>query len=115
MKKLILIAALLFASYGAFADEFDDFVGEMRERAENKGNSVRVDKARRIIFMDYKLAGRKSFTEAELAGVREFVMKGLRGDKRFAALIKKYGVTVLYNYISTDQNVFTIVVTPNDL
>ena len=36
MKKLLLIVALLFASYGAFADEFDDIVAAMRQTSGNK-------------------------------------------------------------------------------
>ena len=45
MKKLLLIAALLFASCGVFADEFDDFVKTIQQKV-GTGGTIRAAKRR---------------------------------------------------------------------
>lgn len=115
MKKLLLFAALMFAPFGVFADELDDFVAGARKSAEADGDAVRFDRAHRIVFMDYKLVPGGSFTEADLARTRESILNHIRSAPQEAEFIRRHGVTIIFNYISDDRAIFTIIIAPSDL
>ena len=112
MKKLMLIAALLFASYGVFADEFDDFVAGAR----NGGvGDVRAVKEYKLVFFDYKLPGNTNVSEEKLAEAKKFLLAELKKNPQFAPFIRNSGITIIYNYINEERKVFSIVITPGDM
>ena len=109
MKKLLLIAALLFASYGAFADDFDLFVAGMRESGVGM---VRTDKSHRIVFLDVK-ADFESLSDQELAEIKSMILKGMPAEN--AAIIRELNVTIVFNYISKNGKIYSVVITSSDL
>ena len=116
MKKLLLIAALLFASYGAFADEFDDFVAGMRKDLRAEGVKVRSNKSTRTVFLDIKFPIESSqITPEVLAEMKRILIKPIKDDPRAVAELKDLRVTLVYNIISTDGRVFKIRVRSSEL
>lgn len=118
MKKLLLIAALLFASYGAFADEFDDLVTVLRNNGAKQGWTVRSVKEKRIIFIDMKLPNASDgVTQAQFDEIRPMfvdVFKKSIKEENVPAF-KKWNITIQFNFITTDGKTFKLVIAPRDL
>ena len=111
MKKLLLIAALLFASFGAFADDFDTFVEAMKTE-----NSVviRADKPHRIIFIDTKLSDDiVSLSDEEIAEIKKELFKAAKGDD--PSVVKDLNVTIISNFITKDGKIYSVVISSGDL
>ena len=118
MKKLLLIAALIFASYGAFADEFDDLVTYIQEdsKSQNGIASIRAAKEYGIIFMDIKFPGSRKLSAEELDGGKKKIINEWRsGIPEFLAKVKKLRLVIIINFINEDREIFTMIVTPDDL
>ena len=121
MKKLLLIAALLFASYGVFADEFDDFVKTIQQKV-GTGGTIRAAKKARIIFIDLKIPGKISELSPEkraqffqqLPLFEQQFLTSLRGTAD-AKWLKENNVVIVYNLVSLDPQVFSVVITPVEL
>ena len=111
MKKLFLIAALMFAAVGAFADDFDDFVrGATSKKIE--GVTVCPDKAHRIVFFNCKLSvPGSSVTAEQIAEARNAIIRSLKNPD----IPPDFDITLIYNFISTDGEVFPIVINIADL
>lgn len=118
MKKLFLIAALLFASVGVFADEFDDVVVGMRNNVASQGWKVRSNKAKRIIYVDVKLPSEvTSASNEELYEFKKAFIQSFRqgaGPKGIARM-KRIGATLCINLILTNDKVYPVMITPADL
>ena len=116
MKKLFLIAALMFASFGAFADDFDEFVAEARKSLASEGVKVRSDKAERTVFFDINFPIESSQVTPEvLAEMKQILIKPVKSDPQAVAELQALKVTLVYNIISTDGKVFKITVRSSDL
>ena len=105
MKKLLLIAALIFASYGAFADDFDDVAELFRRNAAKVGWGYRVDRAKRMVFFDIKFTENvKSFTRQDLADFkREFIISFKKGaGPNGVAKIKRARLTMVLKLTMAD-------------
>lgn len=106
MKKLLFTAALLFASFGVFADEFDDFVGKMRKGADQNGVRLRADRDRRTIFFDFELpAENAGLTQARLDAMKPDMiadMKKKDRDGKFVSTVKNLRLTFVYNFTADD-------------
>ena len=118
MKKLLLVAALLFASFGAFADEFDDIVAGVKKDCTAQGWQVRSDKAKRIIFFEIKVpAASEGVTQAQFDEMKPMLVKSFKGGAKAegAAALKKLNITLQFNFVTTDGKVFRTVISPADL
>ena len=117
MKKLLLIVALLFASYGAFADEFDDIVAAMRQTSHQTGWKVRSNRATRTITFDIKLPPDvQSASPKDLADFKEAFVPEFRksAGPRGVALIKRNRVTMVFRLILTNGRIYRVVVRPHE-
>lgn len=118
MKKLFLIAALLFASYGAFADEFDDIVILLRSNGEKQGWRIGANRSRRIVSIDLQLpvAG-LGVTQEQFDLLKptfvEMFRKSLNEEN--VSAFKKLNITIQFNFVTTDGEVFKLVIYPRDL
>ena len=118
MKKLLLIAALLFASCGVFADEFDNVVAVLRANGKKQGWTVRSDKARRTIFIGVRLpnasdgATQEQFDAAKPVFVDSF-RRSIKEEN--VPAFKKWNITIQFNFITTDGKTFKLVIAPRDL
>ena len=119
MKKLLLTAALLFASLGAFAAEkeepeelrlFDRFVSELKKKAPEDAD-VRGDREHRFVYLDLQMPV-ASTAPFDISAAREGVAMYLKGA---AELFKTLKITVLVNFVTTDRKIRTVVVTPQEL
>ena len=105
MKKLLLIAALLFASYGAFADDFDEIVDAFRSGAAKAGWGFQVNYQRRVVFFDIKFSENvKAFTRKELEDFkREFIKSFSRNaGPNAVARIKENHVIMVVHLVMAD-------------
>ena len=112
MKKLLLIAALMFASFGAFAEEdiFDVFVTEMKK---NEAFTVRADKPHRIIFIDIKLPEEAIvLSDEQMSELRSEMLRNLRD---VSEAVKAIGGTIIYNFITANGKIYSLVCAPSDL
>ena len=118
MKKLLLIAALLFASYGAFADQFDDFVIMLRQAGKQQGWVIRSNRARRIAIIEAKLPcasdgmTQEQFNEFKPMFVEMF-KKSLKAEN--IPTFKSLNIAIQFNIITTDGKIFKLVIAPRDL
>jgi len=118
MKKLLLIAALLFASYGAFADEFDDIVNLFKVGAAQQGWKVRGDKPKRIIFIDIKLPMDGELVTQEVFDlIKPMVIENFRKElgPDGIAMIRSYRLTLCLNFITNDGKILKLVLSPTEL
>ena len=114
MKKLLLAAALMLTSFGAFADEFDDLVKELRDTAP-AGCSVRAAKKYRVIFADCKVPDKRLPTDAELASVKTALLNEWRKTPQISAVLKDNDISVFINYVGRDGTIRTIIIAPADI
>ena len=122
MEKLLLAAVLMFASVGTFADEFDDFSQVLINKISSSTVAVRADKASHTIFLDIKMPGKLSDMPPEkrrqfidgLPKLKETFISKLRGsaDER---MLKKLHATLIYNFVTLDPQIFSVVIAPTDL
>ena len=118
MKKLLLIAALLFASYGAFADEFDEFVSLLRDNVTKQGWKMRADKAKRIIYIEGKLpCPSDGMTQEIFDELRPMLIGAFKQNLREENVpeFKKLNITIVFKIITTDRKFFTLKIAPRDL
>ena len=122
MKKLLLAAALMLTSFGAFADEFDDFVKKMQAGVNKKGIELVVFKRERVILLNGKFPMKFSeLNEQQLrlfSNIDEFkrmTVEEFRKHPVFMNMVRKYHTTLVYNFIFADFKVASMVITPDDL
>ena len=118
MKKLLLIVALLFASYGAFADQFDDLVNLLRSNGEKQGWTVRSNKVKRIVFIDMKLpAASDGVTQEQFNEVKPMFVDVFKKSLKEENVpgFKKLNITIQFNFVTTDGKYFKLVIAPRDL
>lgn len=118
MKKLLLIVALLFASYGVFADEFDDLVTVLRNNGAKQGWTVRSVKEKRIVFIDMKLpAASDGITQAQFDEVRPMFIDVFKRSvqEKNVPVFKMWNITIQFNFTTTDGKMFKLVIAPRDL
>ena len=118
MKKLLLIAILTFASFGVFADEFDDFVVSMRENAAQQGWTVRSDKKNRTVFFDVKLPkSEEVITQEMFDALKPELVKNFKKSTGPVGIdfLKTRGITLVFVFISTDTKQFKVTISPRDL
>ena len=118
MKKLFLIAALLFVSYGVFANDFDNVVKLEQVQAEKAGYKVRGDKAYNVMFYDIKLpADVTSVSREDIEVTKQQFVSAYKRNAGAAgiALLKKLNITLIVNLIKTDYTIYSFVVTADEL
>ena len=120
MKKLLLAAALLFASYGAFADQFDDLVTMLRRNGEKQGWVVRSNKVGRTIFIDIKLPQTGegvTLTQAQFDELKPMFVEMFRKSvkEENVPAFKSWNITIQWNFVTTDGKVFKLAIAPRDL
>ena len=118
MKKLLLAAALLFASFGAFAEDdvFDNFVEGMRKELAPQGMKVTSDKAKRIVTIELKLpADVKAISQEEAAMIKKELIGELTKNSDVAAVLQALKITMIYNFVLVDGATVKVKVTPADL
>ena len=116
MKKLFLIAALMFASFGAFADEFDDVVRALQ--GNSAGLKVSANRAQRVIYIDFNLPPDvTSATSDDLAEFKAEFIKSFRSSSRGngPAVMKRVGASFCINLIMTNGRVLRVRITPDEL
>ena len=121
MKKLVLIAALLFASYGVFADEYDDFA---RAVEKNAGPSAKVHiyKKEGVLVANYKLdldlsklpPERRDMIFQSVPELKNKIIEAFRNSAD-AEFMRNKKLTSIVNYITLDREIITVVITPIDL
>ena len=120
MKKLLPIALLLFAALAAPAaeDRFDKVVKGLREYSAAQGYTLRVDKEKRIIFLEIKLPfDGEGLTQNMLDEFKPLMIKNFkdRAESDRINALREIDLTLHYILITTDGKRFRIVVTPDDL
>ena len=118
MKKLLLIAALLFASYGVFADEFDDVVKTLQSNSGAIGCKVRSNKSKRIIYIDFKLPAEvTSASSEELAEFKKEFIKSFRSSSQGKAVVvmKRINASFCINLILTNGKVYRVRIAPDEM
>lgn len=118
MNKLFLIAALLFASCGTFADEFDDLEALLRSNEKKEGWLVSSNKDRRIIFIEMKLsAASDGMTQTQFDEFKPMFVEMFRKslEEKNVPAFKKLNITILFNFVTTDGKLFKLVIGPGDL
>lgn len=118
MKKLLLIAALMFASFGVFADEFDDFVADMKEKSAQQGWAVRSDKKNHTVFFDVKLPqSGEGVTQEMFDAVKPDLVKSFKKSTGAGGIdfLKTRGITLVFVFTSTDNKQFKVTISPRDL
>ena len=111
MKKLFLIAALMFASFGAFADDFDDLVAINRRAAAKVGWGFRADYERRLLCFDIKFSEDvKAFTRRELEDFkREFILSFRKNaDPEIVDRMRMAKVTMVIHLVMADGYKFKV-------
>jgi len=118
MKKLLL-AALLFVTFGAFADEFDDFVAKMQQGSARDGIPLRVDREQRMIFLDFKLPPHNDdWTQKQLDAQKQEIIGNIRKrdkDGKFVAEMKKLKLTFVFNFTSSKGKILRMRISWMDL
>lgn len=122
MKKLLLAAMLLFASYGVFADDLDQFVQNLRPGLSKQGIELRPFKAERIVFLDSKIQHKLSefdqtqldFFNTQIALIKQNTINEFKKNPAIVNLIKNDRITFIYNFIFIDQKVLSLIIVPED-
>ena len=116
-KKLLIVAALVSSLSLAYAKDIKDtwFETLYEATAKNlpKGCQLRKDAETRIIFIDVPLPV-KSNTQFDTAAAKAAIVKELKNTPD-ADFIKKAEIILIYNYITTDVKVYSVVITAKDL
>ena len=123
MKKLLLIAALLFASYGAFAEEmindFDALVVVLKTQLEKQGVEVRSDRATNTIFFDSKVPKPSNgVTQEQLDAMKPVMIRGMKDrdkDGKTVQLFKRLKIKLVYNFVTTDGVKYQLVISHEEL
>ena len=116
MKKIafgllcFMLGATLFAA-GVDDSQFEEFVEGCRKSVP-AGCQVRQSSENRIVFLDMPLQSNPK--EFNAAAGKAAILQGIRGTED-AEFIKKAGIIVVYNYITPDLRIFSIVISKNDL
>ena len=118
MKKLLLAVALMFAAVGVFADEFDNYVEQMRKELADSGFAVRSDKRTRTIFFDIRTGDEvKTVSQQELAEIKQGFVESFKqsGKAQGVAKVKALQITFVFNIILTNGRTYQVAITPDDL
>ena len=118
MKRALPIVVLALASFGVFADEFDDFVGKMRRGADQSGVQLRADRERRTIFFDFKLPAEvTSASSEELAEFKKEFIKSFRSSSQGKAVVvmKRINASFCINLILTNGKVYRVRIAPDEM
>ena len=118
MKKLLLTAALLFASYGVFADEFDDFVATMKRQSAGAETVVRANRAKRIVFFDTRInQNSKGITQEIFDSMKPQLEKDFRKKlgPEGIKFLKRNNISLVFRFVMLDGKRFRVAITPRDL
>ena len=118
MKKLLLIAVFTFASFGVFADEFDDFVTGMKQSSAQQGWEVRSDKKKRTVFFDVKLPqDSEGVTQEMFDALKPELVKNFKKSTGAVGIdfLKTRGITLVFVFTTTDNKQFKVTISPRDL
>lgn len=114
--KQIFALALIFCALSCFAEDIKDTWFDMFAKAAAKkvksGINVRRDDATRTLFFDFPLPikGSAGFNCAE---AKKTIVKGIKASPD-AEYIKKTEMLIIYNYITTDYKIFSVVISKKD-
>lgn len=115
MKKAFALA-LIFCTLSCFAEDIKDTWFDMFAKAAakkvNSGISVRRDDATRTLFFDFPLPI-KSSNGFNCAEAKNAIVKGIKASPD-AEYIKKTEMLIIYNYITADYKIFSVVISKKD-
>ena len=74
---------------------------------------ARKNPENRILFIDFPLQINSS-NSFNIPAAKAAIVKAVRGTQD-AELIRKADITVIYNYITTDRKIYSVVITAKDL
>ena len=122
MKKFLLgcfLAACVCT--GLYADstedtQFKQYVEMTRNHQNNpEGMTVAADNTYRIIYVAMPVAINKSdVTPQLLRTMRTEMMKGMAKEKADCKIIKDLKISIVYTFITSDKNIFTITFSHKD-
>ena len=122
MKKLLLIAALTFASFGVFADEiadeFDSFVTVIKQNSAQQGWEVRSDKKKRTVFFYVKLpSASEGVTQEVFDAAKPELVRNFKKSTGATGIdfLKTRGITLVFVFTTTDSKQFKVTISPRDL
>ena len=120
MKKLLLTVLFAFAALAATAaeDRFDKVVRGLREYSEAQGYTLRVDKAKRVVFLEIRLPfDSEGLSQNMLDAFKPLMIKNFKdkAEKDHINVLREIDMTLHYILVTTDGKIFKIVVTPDDL
>ncbi len=115
MKKIMFGFAILMSCVMLSAADIKDtwFNTFYEANSENlpEGCTMRKNEKNRIIFFDMPLPVKSG--NFDIAAGKKEILKTLRGTPD-AEFIKKANIIVVYNYITTDYKIYSIVISDKD-
>lgn len=117
MKKIALVllfAGLVFSLSAAdIKDTWFDTFCQATAKNLPSGAQLAKDSVNRIMFINFPLPT-KSSAAFDIPAAKAAITKAIKGTPD-ASYIKKAEITVIYNYITTDYKIFSVVITAKDL
>ncbi|MBP5181648.1 MAG: hypothetical protein J6331_01340 [Lentisphaeria bacterium] len=117
MSRLFLfLAAFLLCTSLSAADIRDTWFETLYEGSAKQlpeGCQIRKDAAKRIIFLDMPLPI-KSSQSFDVKVAKAQLIKAIKGTPD-ADFIRKAEILVIYNYITTDHKIYSVVIGKDDL
>ena len=116
MKRFIVVILLVLAVIPLSAADKREVFQTLYHgvvKSVPAGAMVRKDDASFILFLDMKVGFSSSQPFNNEAGKKAIIasMKGSTDSK----IVKQLGITIIYNYITTDGKIHSIVITGKDL
>jgi hypothetical protein len=117
MKKVLAVAMLgVFCALSAFAGSKDDMFDELYRATAAQlpaGATASKDSDYRVMFINYPLDihSRNGFN---VIAAKRAIVQVIRGTKD-AEYIRQSDALIIYNYITTDRKVFSVVISGEDL
>lgn len=123
MKKFLLgcflVACVCSGLYAGSAEDtqFKQYVELTRNHQGNpEGMTVTADNTYRIIFVAMPITINKSdVTPQMLKQMRAEMLKGLAKEKADCKVIKDLKISIVYTFITSDKNIFSITFSYKDL
>ena len=117
MKKFIvalLFACTVFSLSASDANKrlFEEFYSAIAKNMPKDQGAVRKNVENRIIFIDFLLPV-SSNPNIDMVKAKAMILNELKKNKDSKAVIGT-GITLVYNYITTDRKIYTVVVSQKD-
>lgn len=115
MKRFIVVILLVLAVIPLSAADKGEIFQKLYHgvvKSVPAGAMVRKDDASFILFLDMKV-GFSSSQPFNYEGGKKAIISSMKGTPD-SHIIKQLGITVIYNYITTDGKIHSIVVTGKD-